>query len=202
MRLTRIFHGISTAGAQEGMSTALRLFGLLDILNNMPSSPSLRAPCIHTLLYALATKPHEISGLKSAGEWHEFQKMLPDFDGKRVLDLGCGFGWHCIYAAEQSAASVVGVDISEKMLAVAREKTNFSNVCYVCAAIEEYEYPENSFDVIVSSLAFHYIEPYDDICTKVSRCLTENGGFIFSVEHPVFTAQGKQDWAYDDAGNK
>ena len=63
------------------------------------------------------------------------------------------------------------------------------------------EYPENSFDIIVSSLAFHYIEPFDDICTKVSRCLTENGDFIFSVEHPVFTAQGKQDWVYDDAGN-
>jgi len=63
--LTRIFHGISTACAQEGMSTALRLFGLLDILINMPSSPSLRALCIHALIHALATKPHEISGLNA-----------------------------------------------------------------------------------------------------------------------------------------
>ena len=60
VELTRIFHGVSTANAQEGMSTALRLFGLLDILINMPSSPSLRAYCIHALLRALATKPHEI----------------------------------------------------------------------------------------------------------------------------------------------
>ena len=52
--------------------------------------------------------PRSVDGLKSAGEWHEFQKMLPDFDGKRVLDLGCGFSWHCTYAAEQGAASVVG----------------------------------------------------------------------------------------------
>ena len=42
--LTWIFHGISTASAQSGMSTALRLFGLLDILCNMPASPSRRAP--------------------------------------------------------------------------------------------------------------------------------------------------------------
>lgn len=42
--------------------------------------------------------------------------MLPYFQGKRVLDLGCGFGWHCVYAIEQGAASALGIDISEKML--------------------------------------------------------------------------------------
>lgn len=40
-------------------------------------------------------------GLQAAGEWSELQKLLPDFTGKRVLDLGCGYGWHCRYAAEQ-----------------------------------------------------------------------------------------------------
>lgn len=32
-----------------------------------------------------------VKGLEGAGEWHELQKLLPDFSGKRVLDLGCGF---------------------------------------------------------------------------------------------------------------
>ena len=32
-----------------------------------------------------------VQGLRGAGEWHELKKMLPDFNGKRVLDLGCGF---------------------------------------------------------------------------------------------------------------
>ena len=63
----RIFHTVSTAASQSGMSTALRLFGLLDILCNMPSSPSLRAPCIHAHLRRLATKSYEISGLKPCG---------------------------------------------------------------------------------------------------------------------------------------
>lgn len=45
--------------------------------------------------------PRSIWGLKAAGEWPVFQKMLPDLHNKRVLDLGCGFGWHCQYAAEQ-----------------------------------------------------------------------------------------------------
>ena len=59
------------------------------------------------------------------------EPLLPDFAGKRVLDLGCGYGWHCIYAAEHGAASVTGVDLSEKMLAVAREKTTAPQVTYI-----------------------------------------------------------------------
>ena len=59
-------------------------------------------------------------GLSGAGEWETLEPLLPDFAGKRVLDLGCGYGWHCIYAAEHGAAAVTGVDLSEKMLAVAR----------------------------------------------------------------------------------
>ena len=54
-------------------------------------------------------------GLDGAGEWNTLKKMLPDFEGKTVLDLGCGYGWHCEYAAQHGAVKVIGVDISEKM---------------------------------------------------------------------------------------
>ena len=59
-------------------------------------------------------------GLEGAGEWHELKKILPDFKDKTVLDLGCGYGWHCAYAIEQGANYVLGVDISKKMLEVDR----------------------------------------------------------------------------------
>ena len=60
-------------------------------------------------------------GLQGAGEWRELQKLLPDFSGKRVLDLGCGYGWHCKYAADQGASAVLGTDISHRMLGKARQ---------------------------------------------------------------------------------
>lgn len=60
-------------------------------------------------------------GLDGAGEWKTLENMLPDFQGKKVLDLGCGYGWHCEYAADHGAAEVTGVDISEKMLEEARK---------------------------------------------------------------------------------
>ena len=58
-------------------------------------------------------------GLAGAGEWPALQKILPDFTGRRVLDLGCGYGWHCKYAAEHGARAVLGIDLSEKMLRTA-----------------------------------------------------------------------------------
>jgi len=61
--LTRIFHTVSTDAAQSGMSTALRLFGRLDILSNSLALPARRAPCIHARLRTLDTKRYEISGL-------------------------------------------------------------------------------------------------------------------------------------------
>lgn len=144
--------------------------------------------------------PRSVKGLSAAGEWHELKKMLPDFQGKRVLDIGCGFGWHCLYAAEQGAQYVLGTDISEKMLAVAKEKTTYKNVEYKRVAMEELDFAPDTFDVVISSLAFHYTPDFMKICQRVSNCLRTEGEFIFSVEHPVFTAQGKQDWVYNGDG--
>lgn len=141
------------------------------------------------------------NGLDGAGEWETLRKLLPDFTGKRVLDLGCGYGWHCIYAMEQGAASAVGIDISQKMLEVAREKTVFPQVDYRCMPMEEIDFPTGSFDVVISSLALHYLQSFEEIAKKVNACLTAGGSFVFSVEHPIFTAYGSQDWFYDEAGN-
>lgn len=142
-----------------------------------------------------------VDGLKGAGEWHVLKTMLPDFKGKRVLDLGCGFGWHCVYAVEQGATSALGIDISEKMLEEACKRNASPKIEYRCMAVEDYEYEPATFDVVISSLTFHYLESFDDICRKVHRCLTPGGSFVFSVEHPVFTAYGTQDWYYDSEGN-
>ena len=144
--------------------------------------------------------PRSRDGLISAGEWRTLQALLPDFTGKRLLDLGCGYGWHCVYAMEHGAAGAVGVDLSQKMLAVAREKTAYPQVEYRCAAMEDVEFPAGSFDVVLSSLALHYVEGFDAIAKKVHRFLKPGGVFLYSAEHPVFTAYGSQDWYYDEEG--
>lgn len=141
-------------------------------------------------------------GLEGAGEWHELKKMLPDLSGKRVLDLGCGFGWHCRYAIEQGAKSVIGVDISKRMIQEANNKTTSEDITYICSPIEDIDFPEGSFDLVISSLTLHYIEAFEGVLNKISKWLLSGGDFVFSVEHPIFTAQGTQDWYYDNQGNR
>lgn len=139
-------------------------------------------------------------GLDAAGEWSEFQKIMPDFQNKKVLDLGCGYGWHCQYAVQKGAKYVLGIDISHKMLDVAKQKNNDVKICYQCLAMEDLEFLDESFDIIISSLAFHYVKDFDALLDNIFKWLKKGGEFVFSVEHPVFTSDGLQDWYYDENG--
>lgn len=146
--------------------------------------------------------PRSVKGLEGAGEWHILKELIGDLKDKNVLDLGCGFGWHCRYAREQQARSVLGVDISERMIERAREMTNDPSIAYIRASIEDIDFSNAQFDVVISSLAFHYIQSFQTICAKVYDYLIPGGRFVFSVEHPIFTSRDEQDWYYDDQGNR
>ncbi len=139
-------------------------------------------------------------GLQDAGEWQELQKLLPDFHGQSVLDLGCGYGWHCKYAAERGAARILGTDISEKMLQKAMQINAAPQIQYRRAAMEDLAFPDETFDTVLSSLALHYVKDFQSLVRKISGWLKPGGQFIFSVEHPVFTAEGSQDWYYGPDG--
>lgn len=142
-----------------------------------------------------------VKGLQGAGEWHELKKMFPDLKDKTLLDIGCGFGWHCKYAIQNGATHVIGIDLSKKMIEKAMMQNNDSKIEYRQCAIEDYEYPENTFDIVISSLTLHYIESFDFVCKKVFQTLKNNGHFIFSVEHPIFTSNGTQEWEYNEDGS-
>ncbi|MBT2218076.1 methyltransferase domain-containing protein [Virgibacillus dakarensis] len=146
--------------------------------------------------------PRSTKGLNGAGEWPVLKALLPEFKNKSVLDLGCGFGWHCRYAREQQASSVIGVDISEKMLQKAHEMTSDPSISYINMPIEDINFPDSQFDIIISSLAFHYIKSFESICKKTYRFLKPGGSLVFSVEHPIFTSRNEQDWYYDSQGNR
>ena len=139
-------------------------------------------------------------GLKAAGEWRTLEPMLPDFTGRDVLDLGCGYGWHCAYAAEHGARSVLGLDLSEKMLAVAQKEHAAPPIEYCRMAMEDADFADGSFDVALSSLAFHYVADFGALVRKTAHWLRPGGDFVFSCEHPVFTAEGSQDWCRDENG--
>lgn len=148
--------------------------------------------------YALMDR--SIGGLKSAGEWHQLEPLFPNLDGKSMLDLGCGYGWHCKYAVQMGATDILGIDSSEKMLAKAAEINSDAKIEYKLCDINEYDYPSNRYDFVISNLALHYIDNLEEIYKKVYRTLKRGGCFLFNIEHPVFTAGVGQDWIYDESG--
>jgi SAM-dependent methyltransferase len=140
-----------------------------------------------------------IEGLAAAPEWPEIRAMLPPLEGRRVLDLGCGFGWFARWARAAGASYVLGIDVSERMLERARTLTDEAAIDYRSADIETLAI-EGKFDLVYSSLALHYIEDFTRVCTVVQRLLVPGGAFVLSVEHPILTAPPNQGWQTDAAG--
>lgn len=100
------------------------------------------------------------------------------------------------------ARSVIGVDLSERMLARAKATTHDPGIEYRRAAIEEIDFPADRFDVVISSLALHYVERFDLVCQSVHHWLTAGGAFVISVEHPMFTALAAQEWCCGPNGER
>ena len=120
--------------------------------------------------------------------------MLPPLKDKRILDIGCGMGQHAVQYSKAGAASVLGIDISEKMLEYARENSSAENITYRRLAFEDLEQLDERFDVITSSLAFDYSEDFALLMKKIYALLNDGGFLVFSMSHPISTAY---DGVYD-----
>ncbi|CAI0844541.1 class I SAM-dependent methyltransferase [Serratia quinivorans] len=143
-----------------------------------------------------------VHGLDGAPEWQTIRSILPDLQGKKVVDLGCGYGWFCRSAREQGAASVLGLDLSEKMLDKARAMTQDAGIEYRQQDLEQLQLPTASFDLAYSSLTLHYIEDLAQLFATVYQALGPGGQFIFTAEHPIYTAPKQQGWLVDESGQK
>lgn len=128
--------------------------------------------------------------------------LLPDLKGKSLLDLGCGYGEHCVEFAAKGAERVIGIDISVKMLEVARERNSGPNIQYLNLPIEEISRIDQRFDLVVSSLTIHYIEDFAGLVRDLHSLLNPGGLFVFSQENPINTCfSGGPRWTRDDQGN-
>jgi SAM-dependent methyltransferase len=126
--------------------------------------------------------------------------LSPDLKGKTVLDLGCGYGENCAVFYEKGAVKVVGIDISEKMLAVARHEN--PDVDFRLMDMNDLSTIKEKFDVVFSSLSVHYIEDFNQFIASVAALLNERGYLIFSQEHPLTTAPMKgASWTRDEQGD-
>jgi SAM-dependent methyltransferase len=130
-----------------------------------------------------------VAGLDGAPEWPVLRALLPPMAGRRVVDLGCGFGWFARWAAMEGAASVLGLDLSTNMLDRARADTAATlPVTYARVDLDELVLDPATFDLAYSSLALHYLADLPRFLGVVHDALVPGGALVFSAEHPILTA--------------
>ncbi|MGY4291643.1 SAM-dependent methyltransferase [Bradyrhizobium sp. LM2.7] len=146
--------------------------------------------------------PRQVHGLDGAPEWPTIQAMLPALTGKRVADLGCGFGWASRWMRAQGAVSVLGIDLSQNMIARAKADTSDPAIEYRTADLETLELPEGAFELVYSALTFHYVADIGRLTRMIHKALVLGGDLIFTIEHPIFMAAAHPHWITDESGRK
>jgi SAM-dependent methyltransferase len=143
-----------------------------------------------------------LAGLDGAAEWPALRTLLPDMRGLSVVDLGCGYGWFCRWARAQGAARVLGLDLSERMLARARADTSDAAIAYVRGDLERLGLAAAAVDLAYSSLSLHYVANLAQLLANVHAALVPGGRLVFSAEHPIYTAPTRPQWSVAADGHR
>ena len=117
-------------------------------------------------------------------------RLIPNLEEMHILDLGCGCGGNCLDFVHRGAHHVLGIDLSEKMLAAAREEASNPRIEYRRMDLCDLSGISEQFDMVYSSLAFDYIEDISKLFLEIYDLLKPGGILLFSQEHPLNTADG------------
>lgn len=121
-------------------------------------------------------------GHRPVGEQAIAQMNLPR--EATVLDVGCGSGWAARLMAEQaSAGHVIGIDVSDEMVRVAREQSSkVANVEFQVASAETLPFPDNTFSHAFSMESLYYYADIGKAVSEIGRVLKPNGLFVTVVD--------------------
>jgi SAM-dependent methyltransferase len=139
---------------------------------------------------------HRLSGVSSPGyvmEEPALWEELGSVAGQRVADLGCGDAAIGAALLDAGCASYYGMDTSVAMVTAAQTTLRGRQGRIEHAHIESFAFPPDSFNLIISRLALHYVDDIEPVLQACGDCLTPGGRIIFTVAHPVITSHHEQD---------
>ena len=124
-----------------------------------------------------ATYDNDIKGQHARSLYPVILKKLSEIPYHTALDLGCGTGEMMRLILQQNKdKSLYGIDLSEKMLEVAKEKLG-NHVNLILSDSEQLPFSD-SFDVVYCNDSFHHYPAPDKVLSEVYRVLKPNGIFV------------------------
>ncbi|MEN8699945.1 class I SAM-dependent methyltransferase [Bacillus infantis] len=126
--------------------------------------------------------------------------------GKEILEIGCGDGSYASSLLEAECASYTGIEGSQNMARQAQKRLENSNGTVIHSRIEDYEWEQEKYDLILSRLVLHYIEDLGQVFSHIYSALKPGGRLVISLQHPLLTSSfksmgkdvKKEDWIVDD----
>lgn len=129
-------------------------------------------------------------------EWQRFPEMYPEwernflgyvaprgpdfFEGKRVLDAGCGGGRHAFYAARYGA-EVWAIDLSTAIEVARRNAGHAGKTAFIQADLERLPFAPESFDFVYSLGVLHHLPNAEDAFRSLVRALKPGGQILVYV---------------------
>lgn len=125
------------------------------------------------------------------------KERFQHFEGEKLLDIGCGYGFYTEYF-RSIGANAVGIDGSEKMIELAKKRYPES-VFSVMDIAKPLPFKEESFDIVFCNQVLMDIENIEIIFSECRRILKQGGIFYYSIVHPAFY---DGHWLKDENGYK
>jgi ubiquinone/menaquinone biosynthesis C-methylase UbiE len=117
-------------------------------------------------------------------EAQALKQTLHDINFETCLEIGCGTGKNTAWLIIK-AKQVTAVDLSEEMLAKAKEKINNDAVEFIEADITaNWTFAEKKYELITFSLVLEHIQNLDHIFNEVGKCLVQSGHIYIGELHP------------------
>ncbi|MBW4536387.1 MAG: class I SAM-dependent methyltransferase [Pleurocapsa minor HA4230-MV1] len=135
-------------------------------------------------IYDLRWRNYIVNTLTFLHNWEEIEPQ------STILDVACGTGeFERLLLNQNPTQKITGIDISEKMLNIAREKYRaYPSVKFHQASVHSLPFSSQSFDVVVSANAFHYFDRPQVALAEMKRVLKPNGKVIildWNKDYPV-----------------
>jgi len=128
-----------------------------------------------------------------------FNRYIPNWQGLKALDVGCGGGFSCEFMAELGV-DVYGIDQSQKCIEAATNHANTSGfeIDYCCGMAENMPYPDNYFDVVVCVDVLEHVASVPYVISEIFRILKPNGLFFFDTINRNFKSRFVMIWLMEN----